>query len=85
MLCRDGLTNAISGGHDIHIGKLLAQEDLKRQQSSAKITNLVKSVKEDEWLRNRGRIAEIITLREKNKKTIDELKDDMTRVEEEFY
>ncbi|RHY83928.1 hypothetical protein DYB26_008883, partial [Aphanomyces astaci] len=34
---RDALNNAINGSHDIHIGKLLAQEDLMREQNVAKI------------------------------------------------
>lgn len=31
---RDALTNAVSGSHDIHIGKLLAQEDAIREKAS---------------------------------------------------
>ncbi|RQM31281.1 hypothetical protein B5M09_007561 [Aphanomyces astaci] len=34
---RDALNNAINGSHDIHIGKLLAQEDLMREQNVATI------------------------------------------------
>ena len=40
LSCRDALNNAINGSHDIHIGKLLAQEDVMREQSIAKISEV---------------------------------------------
>ncbi|KAJ8576729.1 hypothetical protein ON010_g2482 [Phytophthora cinnamomi] len=63
---RDALNNAINGSHDIHIGKLLAQEDAMREQSLAKVAEIVKGAKEQEWSRNRARIAEVLHLKDKH-------------------
>lgn len=82
---RDALNNAINGSHDIHIGKLLAQEDLMREQSVAKIQALSKQAKETEWTRNRTRVAEIIAIREKHAAEITRARDELNRVDEEFY
>lgn len=41
---RDMLNSAINGSHDIHIGKLIAQEDLKREQGSKMISNVRSSM-----------------------------------------
>ena len=77
--------NAITGAHDIHIGKLLAQEDLKREQGTAKMTKLIQTSKDFEWQRNRTRISEIIHLREKNKDEIGELTELLARPDEDYY
>ncbi|OQS01302.1 hypothetical protein ACHHYP_01377 [Achlya hypogyna] len=74
---RDALNNAINGSHDIHIGKLLAQEDLMREQNIAKIHDIVKSAKDDEWARNRRR--------EKHMADIAALREELSRTEDEFY
>ncbi|DAZ96093.1 TPA: hypothetical protein N0F65_000641 [Lagenidium giganteum] len=82
---RDALNNAINGSHDIHIGKLLAQEDLMREQGIAKVAELIKNAKDNEWMRNRSRIAEIINIKEKNLSEIHRVRDELNRVDEEFY
>ncbi|KAF1788795.1 Leucine-rich repeat domain, L domain-like [Phytophthora cactorum] len=82
---RDALNNAINGSHDIHIGKLLAQEDAMREQSLAKVAEIVKGAKEQEWSRNRARIAEVLHLKEKHLTEINRVRDEINRVDEEFY
>ncbi|GMF35532.1 unnamed protein product [Phytophthora lilii] len=82
---RDALNNAINGSHDIHIGKLLAQEDAMREQSLAKVADIVKGAKEREWSRNRARIAEVLHLKEKHMGEINRVRDEINRVDEEFY
>ncbi|OWY99108.1 hypothetical protein PHMEG_00029953 [Phytophthora megakarya] len=82
---RDALNNAINGSHDIHIGKLLAQEDAMREQSLAKVAEIVKSAKDQEWSRNRARIAEVLHLKEKHLGEINRVRDEINRVDEEFY
>ncbi|ETO60728.1 hypothetical protein F444_21119 [Phytophthora nicotianae P1976] len=82
---RDVLNNAINGSHDIHIGKLLAQEDAMREQSLVKIAEIVKGAKEQEWTRNRARIAEVLHLKEKHLAEINRVRDEINRVDEEFY
>ncbi|TYZ65515.1 hypothetical protein PybrP1_008974 [[Pythium] brassicae (nom. inval.)] len=82
---RDALNNAINGSHDIHIGKLLAQEDVMREQSLAKIAAVIKRAKDREWTRNRSRIAEIITIKEKHLGEISKVRDELSRVDDEFY
>ncbi|KAG7382897.1 Dynein regulatory complex subunit 3 [Phytophthora pseudosyringae] len=82
---RDALNNAINGSHDIHIGKLLAQEDAMREQSLVKVAEIVKGAKEQEWSRNRARIAEVLHLKEKHLTEINRVRDDINRVDEEFY
>eukprot|EP00644_Phytophthora_capsici_P007120 jgi/Phyca11/546674/estExt2_Genewise1Plus.C_PHYCAscaffold_220147 len=82
---RDALNNAINGSHDIHIGKLLAQEDAMREQSLAKVAEIVKGAKEHEWARNRARIAEVLHLKEKHLSEINRVRDEINRVDEEFY
>lgn len=82
---RDALTNAISGSHDIHIGKLLAQEDAIREQASVMYQQILNDIKEKEWKRNRSRVAEIIHLKEKNLLEIQELCDELNRTEENYY
>lgn len=82
---RDALNNAINGSHDIHIGKLLAQEDVMREQSLAKIADIIKSAKDQEWTRNRSRIAEIINIKEKHLSEINKVRDELNRVDDEFY
>ncbi|KAE9301932.1 hypothetical protein PF008_g22613 [Phytophthora fragariae] len=82
---RDALNNAINGSHDIHIGKLLAQEDAMREQSLAKVAEVVKNAKEQEWSRNRARIAEVLHLKEKHLGEINRERDEINRVDEEFY
>ncbi|KAG6577882.1 Leucine-rich repeat-containing protein 48 [Phytophthora cinnamomi] len=82
---RDALNNAINGSHDIHIGKLLAQEDAMREQSLAKVAEIVKGAKEQEWSRNRARIAEVLHLKDKHLGEINRVRDEINRVEEEFY
>ncbi|TMW57753.1 hypothetical protein Poli38472_014356 [Pythium oligandrum] len=82
---RDALNNAINGSHDIHIGKLLAQEDVMREQSIAKIAELIKTAKDREWTRNRTRVAEILSIREKHLEDINHVRDELNRVDEEFY
>lgn len=81
---RDALNNAINGSHDIHIGKLLAQEDVMREQSLAKIADVVKRARDREWTRNRARVAEIITLKEKHLGEINKVRDELTS-DDEFY
>ncbi|CAK4081289.1 unnamed protein product [Aphanomyces euteiches] len=82
---RDALNNAINGSHDIHIGKLLAQEDLMREQNVAKIHDIIKTTKADEWSRNRKRVAEIINMKEKHTAEILALRDELNRPEDDFY
>lgn len=82
---RDALNNAINGSHDIHIGKLLAQEDAMREQSLAQIADRIKSAKEREWARNRARVAEVIQLKEKHLAEINRVHDELNRVDDEFY
>lgn len=82
---RDALNNAINGSHDIHIGKLLAQEDAMREQSLAQIADRIKSAKEREWSRNRARVAEVIQLKEKHLAEINRVHDELNRVDDEFY
>lgn len=82
---RDALNNAINGSHDIHIGKLLAQEDVMREQSLAKIADIIKTAKDSEWARNRSRIAEVITIKEKHLGEINKVRDELNRVDDEFY
>lgn len=82
---RDALNNAINGSHDIHIGKLLAQEDAMREQSLAKIADVIKTAKDREWTRNRARIAEVLHLKEKHLSEISRVRDELTRVDDEFY
>ncbi|KAL4095037.1 hypothetical protein PRIC1_008415 [Phytophthora ramorum] len=82
---RDALNNAINGSHDIHIGKLLAQEDAMREQSLTKVAEIVKGAKEQEWSRNRARIAEVLHLKEKHLAEINRVRDEINRVDEEFY
>jgi Spy/CpxP family protein refolding chaperone len=84
-VCRDALNNAINGSHDIHIGKLLAQEDLMREQRIAKITEIVKQAKDQEWSRNRSRVAEIIHIKTKNTQEISKIRDELNHTEDEFY
>ncbi|OQR92561.1 hypothetical protein THRCLA_08672 [Thraustotheca clavata] len=82
---RDALNNAINGSHDIHIGKLLAQEDLMREQNVAKIHDIIKAAKDEEWSRNRKRVAEIINMKEKHLREITSLRDELSRTDDEFY
>jgi len=82
---RDALNNAINGSHDIHIGKLLAQEDAMREGSLAKVAEIVKGAKDQEWTRNRARIAEVLHLKEKHLAEINRVRDEINRVDEEFY
>lgn len=82
---RDALNNAINGSHDIHIGKLLAQEDAMREQSLAQIADRIKNAKEREWARNRARVAEVIQLKEKHLAEINRVHDELNRVDDEFY
>ncbi|GLE00572.1 hypothetical protein PINS_up009329 [Pythium insidiosum] len=82
---RDALNNAINGSHDIHIGKLLAQEDAMREQSVAKIAELVRSTRDKEWARNRSRVAEILAIREKHRSEIQRVRDELNRADEDFY
>ncbi|RLN78575.1 hypothetical protein BBJ28_00001937 [Nothophytophthora sp. Chile5] len=82
---RDALNNAINGSHDIHIGKLLAQEDAMREQSLAKVAEIVKNAKEQEWTRNRARIAEVLHIKAKHLSEINHVRDEINRVDEEFY
>ncbi|KAF1318095.1 Leucine-rich repeat-containing protein 48, partial [Globisporangium splendens] len=82
---RDALNNAINGSHDIHIGKLLAQEDVMREQSLAKIADIIRSAKDHESTRNRSRIAEIINIKEKHIGEINSVRDELNRVDDEFY
>lgn len=82
---RDALNNAINGSHDIHIGKLLAQEDVMREQSLAKIADVIKSAKDREWARNRARIAEVLNIKEKHLSEISKVRDELNRVDDEFY
>ncbi|KAF0682463.1 Aste57867_25415 [Aphanomyces stellatus] len=82
---RDALNNAINGSHDIHIGKLLAQEDLMREQNVAKIHDIIKTTKDDEWSRNRWRVAEIINMKEKHMAEIMALRDELNRPDDDFY
>ncbi|KAF0751955.1 hypothetical protein AaE_006205, partial [Aphanomyces astaci] len=82
---RDALNNAINGSHDIHIGKLLAQEDLMREQNVAKIHDIIKTTKDGEWARNRKRVAEIINMKEKHLAEILALRDELNRNDDDFY
>ncbi|EQC39161.1 hypothetical protein SDRG_03367 [Saprolegnia diclina VS20] len=82
---RDALNNAINGSHDIHIGKLLAQEDSMREQNVTKIHEVIKTAKDDEWTRNRKRVAEIINMKEKHLSEIAALREELSRTEDEFY
>jgi hypothetical protein len=82
---RDALNNAINGSHDIHIGKLLAQEDVLREHSVAKIQEMVQQAKSAEWTRNRKRVAEIIAIKETHGAEIHRVREELNRVDEEFY
>lgn len=82
---RDALNNAINGSHDIHIGKLLAQEDVMREQSLAKIAEVIRRAKDDEWRRNRERVAEVLHIKEKHLGDITRVRDELNRVDEDFY
>lgn len=81
---RDALNNAINGSHDIHIGKLLAQEDVLREQSLAKVAELLRRAKDDEWRRNRARVAEVLHIKDKHLADVARVRDDLSRVDEDF-
>lgn len=46
---------------------------------------MLKDMSEKEWTRNRTRVAEIIALHEKQQTEINDLKEEVTRVDDEFY
>jgi hypothetical protein len=82
---RDALNNAINGSHDIHIGKLLAQEDVMREQSLAAVAEVLRRAKDDEWRRNRARVAEVLHIKETHLGDIARVRDELNRVDEDFY
>ncbi|CEG37412.1 Protein phosphatase 1, regulatory subunit, and related proteins [Plasmopara halstedii] len=82
---RDALNNAINGSHDIHIGKLLAQEDAIREQSHVQVADIIKNAEVHEWSRNRARIAEVLHLKDQHLSEINHVRDEINREDEEFY
>jgi len=56
---KDNLMVAVQSAHDIHLGKLLAQEDLIRDSLVNYYTFLVKNTKDEHAQQNRARVSEI--------------------------
>lgn len=81
---RDALTSAINGSHEVRIGKLLAQEDLLREQNSAKNENVIRTTREEEWNRNRSRVLEIINIKVKNAEQVVHLCEELKHLEDEL-
>nr|CCA23963.1 conserved hypothetical protein [Albugo laibachii Nc14] len=81
---RDALTSAINGSHDVRIGKLLAQEDLLREQNIAKNEDVMKTTREEEWSRNRSRVLEIINIKAKNLEQVAHLLEELKHLEDDF-
>jgi len=73
LLDRDMCMNAVAGSHDIHIGKLLEEEEAMRSKETAKFVFLVEGQREEEYNRNRARGMEIENLLNSNYEEMDEM------------
>ncbi|CAM9289298.1 unnamed protein product [Phaeothamnion confervicola] len=59
LVDRDTCMNAVSGSHDIHVGKLLAREDETTARESRATADAVAGRARAERERNRGRVVEV--------------------------
>jgi len=73
LLDRDMCMNAVSGSHDIHIGKLLEEEEAMRSGEVTKFIFLVEGQREEEYGRNRARGMEIENLLNSNYEEMDDM------------
>ena len=73
LLDRDMCMNAVAGSHDIHIGKLLEEEEAMRTQETATFIFLVEGQREEEYKRNRARGMEIENLLNSNYEEMDDM------------
>lgn len=65
LVDKDTLQNAIVTSHDNHLGKILKLEETITEAESEMDDNMIAKVREDEYHRNRFRVAEIFDLVEK--------------------
>jgi len=73
LLDRDMCVNAVSGSHDIHIGKLLEEEESMRMKEVTQFNFLVEGQREGEYKRNRARGMEIENLLNSNYEEMDDM------------
>lgn len=70
---RDNLLVAIQGAHDVHLGKLLAQEDSLREGILRELNDKVASLKKEFSKQNRERVFELARMQDGIKTELDTL------------
>ncbi len=80
---RDNLMVAIQGAHDVHLGKLLAQEDAVRDGVNKELSNMLRDLKKDFAQRNRDRIFELNRMTRETNEQVELLVNDVRSMEDE--
>jgi len=80
---RDNLMLAIQGAHDVHLGKLLAQEDSLRDAVNKELSGNVTRMKKQFSELNRNRVFEINRMYRDNGKQLEQLRQDVKGAEDE--
>ncbi|GBG31896.1 Dynein regulatory complex subunit 3 [Hondaea fermentalgiana] len=70
---RDNLLVAIQGAHDVHLGKLLAQEDALREGLLRELNDKVANLKKSFSKQNRDRVFEVARMQESIKEELEAL------------
>ena len=70
---RDACLNAVTGSHDVHVGKLFKVEDEAKNNEELHCKDLIKRYRDDEHKRNRDRIYEIMTYKDSVQQELNDL------------
>jgi hypothetical protein len=81
---RETLLTCINSSHDIHIGRMLTQEDDIQKKSNGKQKAMLDAQKKEEWNRNRDRMAEITHLEAQNKEDLEKFLKSITDDMDEY-
>ena len=73
LIDRDTCLTAITGSHDIHVGKLYKREEETKFNEITHCTETVRNYRDEEHTRNRNRIIEIQEFLESNRKQLNDL------------
>ena len=73
LIDRDTCLNAITGSHDIHVGKLYKREEETKFNEIQHCTETIRNYRDEEHTRNRNRIIEIQEFLETNRKQLNDL------------
>ena len=73
LIDRDTCLTAITGSHDIHVGKLYKREEETKFNEIQHCTETIRNYRDEEHTRNRNRIIEIQEFLESNRKQLSDL------------